>query len=106
MPPVSGARQRARAEVLAAIDVEARRQLATEGAAALSLRAVARELGMVSSGVYRYVASRDELLTRLIIESYDSLRDAAERAGARSDRQAPALRLQAVARAIRRWALA
>lgn len=106
MPAVAGARARARAEVQAAITVEARRQLATEGAAALSLRAVARELGMVSSGIYRYVASRDELLTRLIIESYDSLGEAAERAAARSAGQAPALRLQTVARAIRRWAVA
>ena len=41
----------------------------------LSLRAVARELGMVSSGIYRYVASRDDLLTLLIIEAYDALGD-------------------------------
>jgi AcrR family transcriptional regulator len=106
MPAVTGARARARAEVQAAITVEARRQLAKEGAAALSLRAVARELGMVSSGIYRYVASRDELLTRLIIESYDSLGEAAERAASGSADEAAALRLQAVARAIRRWALA
>ena len=44
-----------------------------DGAAALSLRAVARDLGMVSSGIYRYVDSRDELLTRLIVDSYSSL---------------------------------
>lgn len=87
----------------AAITTEARRQLATDGAAALSLRAVARELGMVSSGIYRYVASRDELLTRLLIEAYDSLGEAAERAAGRSVGRAPAARLQAVAHAIRRW---
>ena len=52
---------------------EARRQLAHDGAAALSLRSIARELGMVSSGIYRYVASRDELLTLLIVEAYDDL---------------------------------
>ena len=51
----------------------ARAHLATDGAAALSLRAVARDLGMVSSGIYRYVDSRDELLTRLIVDSYWSL---------------------------------
>ena len=51
----------------------AREHLATDGAAALSLRAVARDLGMVSSGIYRYVESRDELLTRLIVDSYWSL---------------------------------
>lgn len=58
----------------------ARGQLAEVGAAGLSLRSVAREVGMVSSAVYRYVESRDELLTRLIIEAYDSLGDAIETA--------------------------
>ena len=106
MPAVEGARARARAEVQAAITGAARRQLASEGAAALSLRAVARELGMVSSGIYRYVASRDELLTRLLIESYDSLGEAAERAASRSADQPPADRLRAVARAIRKWGVA
>ena len=49
------ARARARAETTAAITEIARRHLAVDGAAALSLRAVARELGVVSSAVYRYV---------------------------------------------------
>jgi len=52
-----------------------REQLATVGPADLSLRAVARELGVVSSAVYRYVASRDELLTLLIVDAYDDLGD-------------------------------
>ena len=47
-----------------------RQHLATDGAAALSLRAVARDLGLVSSAVYRYVASRDELLTLLVVDGY------------------------------------
>ena len=50
MPTIKGVRERARAEITAEITAEARRQLAVEGAAGLSLRAVARELGMVSSG--------------------------------------------------------
>ena len=72
-PTIKGARERARAEITAEITAEARRQLAVDGAAGLSLRAVARQLGMVSSGIYRYVANRDELLTMLIIEAYDAL---------------------------------
>ena len=63
-----------RLEILAA----ASRQLAAVGPAALSLRAVARELGMVSSALYRYFASRDDLLTALIIEAYDTLGEVAE----------------------------
>jgi AcrR family transcriptional regulator len=106
VPVTQGARARARAEITAEITAEARRHLATDGAAGLSLRAVARELGMVSSAVYRYVASRDDLLTILIIEGYDALGEVAERTAARTARQSPAMRWLAVCRAIRRWALA
>ncbi len=82
MSTARGARARARIEVTAAIKEEARRQLAAEGAAKLSLRAVARELGMVSSALYRYFPSRDDLLTALIIDAYDSLGESAEAAHA------------------------
>ena len=61
--PGLGKRARNRAVVEAQILTVARAHLATHGAAGLSLRAVARDLGMVSSGIYRYVESRDELLT-------------------------------------------
>ncbi|MGG8405783.1 helix-turn-helix domain-containing protein, partial [Streptomyces sp. 12297] len=84
MTTVRGARERARIEITAAIKDEARRQLAAEGAAKLSLRAVARELGMVSSALYRYFPSRDDLLTALIIDAYDSVGAAAEAAHAGS----------------------
>jgi AcrR family transcriptional regulator len=106
MAKVQGARARAREEVMGAVAAEARAQLATEGAAGLSLRAVARSLGMVSSGIYRYVASRDALLTLLIVESYDALGEATERAAAKAATAPPAERLLAVSRAIRRWAVA
>ncbi|MFE2475868.1 TetR/AcrR family transcriptional regulator [Streptomyces sp. NPDC001194] len=107
MSTVRGARERARIEVTAAIKDEARRMLAAEGAAKLSLRAVARELGMVSSALYRYFPSRDELLTALIIDAYDSLGAAAEQAdaAARAAGAAPRRRWTAVCEAARAWAL-
>jgi AcrR family transcriptional regulator len=100
------ARERARAEITAEILAAGRRHLATVGAAGLSLRAIARELGMVSSAVYRYVASRDELLTRLIIDAYDALGAVAEAAEAERDRADLPGRWAAVATAVRDWALA
>ncbi|WP_433036747.1 TetR/AcrR family transcriptional regulator [Actinomycetospora sp. CA-053990] len=101
MPP--GTRARARAETTRAILDEARRQLAEQGAAALSLRSVAREVGMVSSAVYRYVASRDELLTRLIVEAYDAVGERAE--AARDPEAPPRAQWRAVWRAVRSWGL-
>ncbi|MDH5290348.1 MAG: TetR/AcrR family transcriptional regulator [Acidimicrobiia bacterium] len=82
----------------------ARRQLAAEGAAALSLRSVARELGMVSSAVYRYFESRDALLTGLIVDAYDALGAAAEAAAETRD-GSDLDRWVITARAIREWAL-
>ncbi|MET9072365.1 TetR/AcrR family transcriptional regulator [Streptomyces sp. NPDC004232] len=106
MSTPQGARARARTEVTAAIKEAARRQLADEGAAKLSLRAVARELGMVSSALYRYFPSRDELLTALIIDAYDSLGERAERAHDAARGAAPVARWTAVCEAVRGWALA
>jgi AcrR family transcriptional regulator len=84
----------------------ARRQLAETGSD-LSLRAVAREMGMVSSAVYRYFASRDDLLTALILDAYNSLGEASEVAGAAvADRSDFLGRWLAVAHAVRDWAVA
>jgi AcrR family transcriptional regulator len=98
------ARERVRAELTAEITDAARRQLGEVGAAALSLRAVAREMGMASSAVYRYFPSRDDLLTRLIIDGYDDLGAAAEEAD--DPTAAPLRRWLVVCRAVRSWALA
>ncbi|MCX0242428.1 TetR/AcrR family transcriptional regulator [Streptomyces drozdowiczii] len=107
MSAIRGARERARIEVTAAIKDEARKQLAAEGAAKLSLRAVARELGMVSSALYRYFPSRDDLLTALIVDAYDAVGEAAERAAASPGAPVTGLaRWVAVACAVRDWALA
>ncbi|MCW2707706.1 MAG: transcriptional regulator, TetR family, partial [Frankiales bacterium] len=82
LPVVTNARERARTELTREIKELARRHLAEHGAAGLSLRAVARDLGMVSSAVYRYFPSRDELLTALIIDAYDAVGAGAETAAA------------------------
>jgi AcrR family transcriptional regulator len=100
------ARDRARAELTDEIKAVARRHLAEHGSAALSLRAVAREVGMVSSAVYRYFPSRDELLTALIVDAYDAVGAAAEEALAANRRRAAGARWLAVSLAIRAWALA
>lgn len=98
-------RSRLRTELTAEIKAAARRQLAKEGAN-LSLRAVAREMGMVSSAIYRYFPSRDDLLTALIIDSYNELGESVEKA-AHAVRRGPILqRWLSFGHAVRDWALA
>ncbi len=104
MPATRTARERARAELTQEIKDEARRQLGEVGPHGLSLRAVARELGMVSSALYRYFPSRDRLLTDLIVDAYNAVGSAAEAAAATEG--PPRERWLAVWRATREWAKA
>ncbi|HXZ61450.1 MAG TPA: TetR/AcrR family transcriptional regulator [Acidimicrobiales bacterium] len=113
------ARERVRRELTAEILAVARRHLGREGAAALSLRSVARELGMAPSALYRYFDSRDALLSALILDAFESLAAEAEAAagvagagGADGETSGPGdavgavERWLAVPRAVRAWALA
>ena len=100
------ARERARREITADIIRVGRQHLARDGAAALSLRAVARDLGMVSSAMYRYVPNRDALLTLLIVDAYDSLGAAVEAADASAPPSSILDRFLATCHAVREWALA
>ncbi|ROP74552.1 TetR/AcrR family transcriptional regulator [Curtobacterium sp. PhB115] len=95
------ARQTVTADILAA----ARARLTEEGPSQLSLRAVARDVGMVSSAVYRYFPSRDDLLTALLIADYDELGRAVEDADTDAGPE-PGARWVAVCRAIRTWSVA
>jgi AcrR family transcriptional regulator len=97
-----------REEVTAEILAVARNHLAEGGAAALSLRSIARELEMAPSALYRYFSGRDALLSALILAAYESLAHEGERASADVFAQpgSDAERWLAVPRAMRRWALA
>lgn len=99
------ARELARQTVRDGILAAARARLTTEGPTQLSLRAVARDVGMVSSAVYRYFPSRDDLLTALLIADYDELGAAVEAADAAAG-PAVGARWTAVCRAIRTWSIA
>lgn len=104
MTNAPGIRARNRAAIEAEILTVAGRHLASRGAAALSLRAIARELGMASSAVYRYVESRDELLTRLIVAAYDDLGDRCEAALAESPAVSGSDLFRLIARTTHTWA--
>ncbi len=81
----------------------ANRQLTQVGPSELSVRAVARELGMASSAIYRYVSSRDELLTLLIVSAYEDMAEAVEQSASRA--RDPHRRWMSVGLACRQWAL-
>jgi AcrR family transcriptional regulator len=98
-------RARLRAEMTDEIKAIARRHLATDGAN-LSLRAVARDLGVVSSAIYRYFPSRDDLLTALILDAYNALGGSVEAAEGAVDRADLGGRFLAICHAVRGWALA
>lgn len=69
-----------RAATLAAIKAAALEQVAELGAPALSIRGVARSVGMSPAGLYRYYDGRDALLTDLLVDAYNDLADAVARA--------------------------
>jgi len=98
-------RERLRATTVAEIQAAARAALVAEGPTGISLRAIAREMGLTAPALYRYYASRDDLITALIASLYDELsasmiaaRDAAE--------PDIASRLMATSRAFRAWSVA
>jgi AcrR family transcriptional regulator len=97
-------RARARAQALVDIRRVALEQLATEGSAGLSLRAVARELGVVPSALYRYVASRDDLVTALVLDAYAELAATVQQSTRRGGSGRRRARWVAGARALRTWA--
>ena len=94
-----GPRGRYRAQVQTEIKQLAWEQIATAGVSALSLKAIAKQLGMSGPALYRYFASREELLTALIRDAYRSLADTV-RAAYESGAEVAGL-----AQAIRGWAL-
>jgi len=99
-------RDRYREQVRDEIKACAWAQVATAGASGLSLNAIARQLGVTGPALYRYFASRDELLTELVIDAYHDLADALTAATSRAPGRKPEANFEAVARAYRSWALA
>lgn len=99
-------REKQREETLAEIKEVARRQMSEVGTAAISLRAIAREMGMTAPALYRYYDSRDALVTELIIDAYNALATAMITADQGQERGDYAARFLAVAAAFHAWAIA
>ncbi|GAB3878442.1 hypothetical protein GCM10027612_02630 [Microbispora bryophytorum subsp. camponoti] len=100
---MSTPRQRYRDQVRSEIKQIALVQIGEGGAAALSLNAVAKQLGVTGPALYKYFRSRDDLLTELILEGFDEVASAVRAAAGEG---APRERLHALARAFHGWAVA
>jgi AcrR family transcriptional regulator len=98
-------RERLRENTIEEIKSTARQQMAESGTTALSLNAIARAMEISTPGLYRYFASRDDLVTALIADAYNDLADALEAAALGIPREAYYERILATVLAYREWAL-
>jgi len=97
-------RERLRAETVQEIQSTARQMLVSDGYDGLSLRAIARAMGMSAPALYRYYASREDLIAALVDELKTELTEALE--AARDAQPDVVSKLLAVSREFRRWAVA
>ena len=98
-------RDRVRADTVREIKQTARRVLVEQGEEGLALRAVAREMGMTAPGLYRYFASREDLVEHVVADLYTEITEELEAACAAADPGTPAQKLLAAARTFRLWAM-
>lgn len=99
-------RERLRAETTREITAIALHQLATDGPGAISLRGIAREMGMTPRAIYSYFPTRDDLITELVGEQARSMADSLEAAADAVPADDPPARILAWGLALRDWALA
>src|SRR3954466_5975044 len=106
MSVAGSVRDRRRAETVGEIKAAALDQLATAGTGGISLRGVARSVGMTVQSLYHYFDSRDALLTALVTDAHHELADAVQAAADGTRGQLPLRRRLATTGAYRDWALA
>jgi AcrR family transcriptional regulator len=99
-------RDRARADTVREIKRTARAVLVRHGVEGLALRAVAREMGMTAPALYRYFASREELVEHVVADLYAELVAELETARDATDPATPGAQLMTLSRRFRAWALA
>lgn len=106
MPVEGSVRERRRAETVREIKAAALAQLVESGTGGLSLRGVARAVGMTVQSLYHYFDSREALLTALMADGHNAMADAVVAAADTTRGRPPLERRLAVTGAFREWALA
>lgn len=103
--PSGGRRERVRAATVLEIKTTARRLLIEEGAQSVTLRAIAREMGMTAPGLYRYFPSHEDLWWELCADTYVEIAEALEAELEPMSQERAEERLVAAARRFRSWAV-
>lgn len=98
-------RDRQRTATVAEIKEAARRLLVSGGPSAISLRAIARDMGMTAPAIYRYFESLDALVLSIVTDLFEELRISVERVAAVHAGDDPLTRVTHMARGFRRWSL-
>ncbi len=98
-------REKLRQEMLQNIKATARRQMTEAGAAGISFSAIARELEISQPALYRYYASRDDLIAALALDAFNELTDTVEQADRQTPVDAYGERILKAAQTYRSWAL-
>ncbi len=97
--------QSARTLSAAAIKQAARRQMEAHGTAGVSLRGIARELGVTAPAIYNYFPRLDDLQTALLVDSFTAFAEAMEAAAARAAGARIGAQMEAILLTYRQWAL-
>lgn len=105
MTPLTSRRERQRTATVAEIKESARRLLVDGGPAAISLRAIARDMGMTAPAIYRYFENLDALILAIVTDLFEELRISVEQIAAAHAGADPLIRVGHMARGFRRWSL-
>ena len=95
-----------RIDMITRIKAVARQQMAEHGTAGLSLRGIAREMGITAPAIYNYFPRLDDLITALIVDAFTALADAIEAAESAVQSEACGPKILASCLAYREWAIA
>ncbi len=97
-------KETSREQMIEQIKTTARQQMSKYGTAGLSLRGIAREVGVTAPAIYNYFPTLDDLITALIADAFIALADAMDAAGNAVTSPKQGGRIYAVVMAYRRWA--
>jgi AcrR family transcriptional regulator len=99
-------RERLRAETVVEVKEAARRLLVAGGPSAISLRAIARDVGLTAPALYRYFDSLEALVLAVVTDLFEDLRGAVAAVAGEHAAEEPLVRVGHLVREFRRWSLA